>query len=87
VPDFEESEIKRITYKGFEYAYKTAKSLLIKNLVYIYVAGGPHRIKACTSCGDRDVKTELMKLIKGLSHHKLGRRTAEQERKIQRYKR
>jgi hypothetical protein len=79
-----EVERKRFTYKEYEFMYKVEKSEEIKNHYYITVVGGPDKIKAYTSCGEKDIKPELMKLIKSIGPKKLKKRTPEQERKINR---
>ena len=77
------SEIKKITYRGYEYAYVIRNYPEIPiDIYYITAVGGPDRIRACLSCGKKDVKETLMRLINTVAPKKLGRRTVEQQMKI-----
>ena len=76
-------EIKKITYKGYDFAYKVSWDETLGQLgekcVTVQVVGGPKRERVTTTCELKNVKSVLMDCIKAIGPKKLGKRTREQE--------
>jgi hypothetical protein len=66
--EIETGEIKRLEFLGHEYVYRVDKYTVLKDYYCLVVAGGPHRIRAITTCKKSQIKKRLKKLILALTH-------------------
>ena len=64
----EEGEEKSITYEDHEYKYRVDRYTMYRDYYALEVVGGPHKVRATTTCKKASVKKRLKKLILSLMH-------------------
>jgi hypothetical protein len=59
---------KTIDYGGHSYKYRVDKYTMYKDYYALVVVGGPHQIRATTTCKKSGIKSKLKAIILTLKH-------------------